>query len=30
MTFEIRFTKAGDRDLSKLPSDVLIRIVKVM
>ena len=30
MTFEIRFTKAGDRDLSKLPSDVLIRIVKAL
>jgi len=30
MTFTIRFSKAGDRDLSKLPSDVLIRIVKAL
>lgn len=30
MTFEIRFSKAGDRDLSKLPSEVLVRIVKAL
>lgn len=30
MTFEIRFTKAGDRDLSKLPFDILIRIIKAL
>lgn len=30
MTFEIRFTKAGERDLSKLPSEVIIRIVKAL
>lgn len=30
MSFSIRFTKAGDRDISKLPPDVTLRIVKAM
>lgn len=30
MTYEIRVSKAGDRDLSTLPSDVLTRIIKAL
>lgn len=30
MTFAIRFSKAADRDFSKLPPDVLIRIIKAI
>lgn len=30
MTYTIRFSKAADRDLSKLPRDVLTRVIKVI
>lgn len=30
MTFDIRFSKAGDRDLSKLPCEILIRIINAL
>lgn len=30
MTYTIRFSKSADRDLSKLPRDVLLRIIKAI
>lgn len=30
MTYSIGFSKAGDRDISKLPTDVTIRVIKAL
>jgi len=30
MTYSIRFSKAADRDLSKVPRNILIRIIKAI